>query len=176
MATSSATNWHFSTTRVNCTCECRTRTLAARMSTTLLNRPINQRSVMSLNMFMDILEYVNNMKKRSTSRPNSMASNGTKIDGRRVSPSENIVRRCSRLDLKSSLFGKTSSYVGAKSDQLLLAQTFIDVIGARLSAEVHTMTNDGGGPCVLVDVRLIRCCCFVARQSLSNVRNRHSRW
>ncbi len=32
---------------------------------------------------------------------------------------------------------KTSSYVGAKSDQLLMAQTFIDVIGARLNPEVQ---------------------------------------
>lgn len=40
------------------------------------------------------------------------------------------------LEIKRPLTVKTPSYVGAKSDQLLLAQTFIDIIGARLNPEV----------------------------------------
>jgi hypothetical protein len=40
------------------------------------------------------------------------------------------------LDVKRPLTVKTASYVGAKSDQLLMAQTFLDVVGARLNPEV----------------------------------------
>jgi len=44
-------------------------------------RPIDQRSNVSLTSFLDLLQYVNNLKKRSSSRPTSMASGGSKIDG-----------------------------------------------------------------------------------------------
>jgi hypothetical protein len=40
------------------------------------------------------------------------------------------------LEVKRSLTVKTPSYAGAKSDQLLMAQIFLDVIGARLNPEV----------------------------------------
>lgn len=43
------------------------------------------------------------------------------------------------IDVKRSLTIKTASYSGAKSDQLLLAQAFIDVIGARLNTEVENL-------------------------------------
>ncbi|CAF0874114.1 unnamed protein product [Rotaria sordida] len=84
--------------------------------------PIEQRSIISLTSFIDLFQYVNNLKKRTSSRPTSMASSGQKID-----------------DVKRSLTVKTPSYVGAKSDQLLMAQAFIDVIGARLSPD-HAKT------------------------------------
>ena len=45
-----------------------------------LSRPIDQRSVISLTSFTDLLDYVNSLKKRSSSRLNSMASEGSKID------------------------------------------------------------------------------------------------
>ncbi|UJR24993.1 hypothetical protein I4U23_006354 [Adineta vaga] len=80
--------------------------------------PIEQRSIISLTCFLDLLQYVNNLKKRSNSRPNSMTSSANKID-----------------EVRRSLTTKTPSYTGIKSDQLLLAQLFIDVIGARLDPE-----------------------------------------
>ena len=51
----------------------------------LLNRfrPLEQRSIISFSSFVDLLEYVNNLKKRSNSRPNSMTSAGSKMDGER---------------------------------------------------------------------------------------------
>ncbi|CAF1032650.1 unnamed protein product [Adineta ricciae] len=84
--------------------------------------PIEQRSIISLTSFLDLLQYVNNLKKRSNSRPNSMTSGGNKID-----------------EVRRSLTIKTTSYTGTKSDQFLLAQLFIDVIGARLDPE-HAKT------------------------------------
>ena len=98
-------------------------------------RPIDQRSLISLTSFIDLLEYVNNLKKRSSSRPTSMGSTGSKTDG-------NIIEYIQLkifiyfIEVKRPLTVKTASYVGVKSDQLLIAQTFIDVIGARLSLEV----------------------------------------
>ncbi|CAF3476774.1 unnamed protein product [Rotaria socialis] len=80
--------------------------------------PIDQRSIISVTSFVDLLQYVNNLKKPANSRPNSMASSGQKID-----------------DAKRPLTMKTSSYTGVKSDQLLIAQAFIDVIGARLNPD-----------------------------------------
>ena len=79
-------------------------------------RPIDQRSIISLTSFVDVLEYVDHLKKRNSSRPNSMGSAGS--------------------DVKRPLTVKTASYVGAKSDQLLMAQTFLDVVCARLNPEV----------------------------------------
>ncbi|CAF3850522.1 unnamed protein product [Rotaria sp. Silwood1] len=84
--------------------------------------PIEQRSVISLTSFIDLLQYVNNLKKHTGSRPTSMASSGQKIE-----------------DAKRSLSIKTPSYAGAKSDQLLIAQAFIDVIDARLNPD-HAKT------------------------------------
>ncbi|CAF1326895.1 unnamed protein product [Adineta steineri] len=86
--------------------------------TVRLYLPIEQRSIMSLTTFLDVLQYVNNIKKRTNSRPNSMTQAGPKIDSKAM---------------------KTSSYTGSKSDQLLIAQTFMDVIGARLDPE-HAKT------------------------------------
>lgn len=45
-------------------------------------RPIDQRWIISVTSFIDLLQYVNNLKKRSSSRPNSMASGGSKIEGK----------------------------------------------------------------------------------------------
>ena len=98
-------------------------------------RPIDQRSIISLTSFIDLLEYANNLKKRNSSRPNSMASAGSKIDGE----STDLVCLDTRSyfsEAKRPLTVKTPSYVGTKSDQLLIAQAFIDIIGARLSPEV----------------------------------------
>jgi len=41
------------------------------------------------------------------------------------------------IEAKRPVTVKTSAYVGAKSDQFLLAQTFLDVIGSRLNPEVE---------------------------------------
>jgi len=40
------------------------------------------------------------------------------------------------IEVKRPVTVKTSAYVGAKSDQFLLAQTFLDIIGSRLNPEV----------------------------------------
>jgi hypothetical protein len=64
-----------------------------------------------------------------------MASGGSKIDGNKI---ESILFKILIYfpDVKRSLTIKTPSYAGTKADQLLIAQTFIDVIGARLNPEV----------------------------------------
>jgi hypothetical protein len=97
---------------------------------------MDQRSVISLTSFIDLLDYVNNIKKRNSSRPNSMASGASKIEGNKI---ELILLDILiyLLEIKRPLTVRTSSYAGTKSDQLLLAQTFIDVIGARLNPEVN---------------------------------------
>ncbi len=99
-------------------------------------RPIDQRSIISLTSFIDLLQYVNSLKKRNNSRPTSMTSAASKIDGNII---ESILYKTLIyfIEVKRSLTVKTPSYAGAKSDQLLIAQIFIDVIGARLNPEVE---------------------------------------
>jgi hypothetical protein len=45
-------------------------------------RPIDQRSIISLTSFLDVLQYVDNLKKHSNSRPNSMTSSTAKMEGK----------------------------------------------------------------------------------------------
>jgi len=65
-----------------------------------------------------------------------MTSAASKIDGNIM---ESILYKTLIyfIEVKRSLTVKTPSYAGAKSDQLLIAQIFIDVIGARLNPEVE---------------------------------------
>lgn len=67
-----------------------------------------------------------------------MQSSAVKIDGKK---SFNMFYETFiyLIDVKRSLAIKTPSYAGSKSDQLLLAQIFIDIIGARLDPEVENL-------------------------------------
>jgi len=63
---------------------------------------------------------------------------------------------------------KTSSYVGTKSDQFLLAQIFLDVVGARLNPEVRRFR--------WISTSLLLFFFFIlVRENIPNLRSRHTR-